>query len=261
MTSPPLHGRTGGNGPEWVVGFHAVLAALERGSSQTEVVWLAEGVSGGRAQRIVESARRARVRFTRVPRRELDEIAAGVAHNGFAARLSPVAFSDPGGVLEAPPPSCVIGLDSLEDPHNLGAVVRTAAGLGLSGVVVSGPHPPPLGGATAKVAAGTLPLVRVARVAALGDFVREARRAGFWAFGADPAGTPLDRVEMPERTLLCLGSEAGGLRAKTRSALDEIVAIPLVDTVESLNLSVAAALLAWEWRRSFPLPDRAPGNT
>jgi 23S rRNA (guanosine2251-2'-O)-methyltransferase len=237
---------------EWVVGFHAVLAALEHQGDRVEVVCIGEGTAGGRAGRVLAAVRAAGVRCHPMPRRQLDEIAAGAAHNGFAARLAPVALAAAGSLLEVYGPACLIGLDSPEDPHNLGAVVRVAAGLGLAGVVVSGPHPPPLAGAVAKVAAGTLPLVRLAHVGSLGDFARQAKDAGFWVVGAAMEGSPVSSFELPDRLLLCLGAEATGLRAKTRAALDATVAIPLAAGVESLNLSVATAILAWEWRRRFP---------
>ena len=237
---------------EWVAGFHAVLAALAHEPARVEVVWVGDGVAGPRAGQLLDAARAAGVRFARVPRRKLDEVADGTAHNGAAARLAPAPLADARALLAAPAPACIVGLDALEDPHNLGAVVRTAAAFGLAGVVMGGPHPPPLGGAAAKVAAGTLPLVRVAHVGSLGDFATAAKDAGYWVWGAEAGGTPLDRVELPDRLLLCLGAEAGGLRAKTRQALDGVVAIPIAPEVESLNLSVAAGVLAWEWRRRFP---------
>jgi 23S rRNA (guanosine2251-2'-O)-methyltransferase len=216
-----------------------------------EVVWVAEGLSGARARQLLDAARTAGVRYTSVPRRKLDVVAGGVAHNGAAARLAPTPLADPHALLEPGGPLCLLGLDGLEDAHNLGAVVRTAAALALGGVVVAGPHPPPLGGAAAKVAAGTISLVRVAHVGSLGDFAFAAKKAGFWVLGADSGGTPVDELELPERLLLCLGGEAAGLRAKTRKALDGRVAIPLAPGVESMNLSVAAGVLAWEWRRRF----------
>ncbi len=239
-----------------MVGFHAVLAAVEREPERVEVIWTAEG--GGRVRRVTEAARRARVRVHSVPRRQLDEVAGGLAHNGVAARLTPSPLAGAEELLTGGGPACVIGLDAVEDGHNLGAVVRVAAGLSLTGVVVAGPHPPPLGGAAAKVAAGTLQLVRIAHVGSLGDFARTAKEAGFWVYGAEAGGTAVGEVELPERLLLCLGAEATGLRAKTRQALDGTVAIPLAASVESLNLSVATGILAWEWRRRFPLPAPAP---
>ncbi|MFZ5804023.1 MAG: TrmH family RNA methyltransferase [Acidobacteriota bacterium] len=238
------------SGTNWVVGFHAVAAALEREPSRVEVVWLGEGVGGNRARTVLELARQAGVRFAVVPRRELDRVAEGAAHNGFAARLAPAPLADAEPLLATASPVCLLGLDGVQDPHNLGAVIRVAAAFSLGGVVVAGPHPPPLGGAAAKVAAGTLPLVRVARVGALGDFARQAQEAGFTVLGADARGEPVHRVELPDRLLLCLGGEEG-LRAKTQRFLDGVVAIPIAREVESLNLAVACGILAWEWRRRW----------
>lgn len=232
------------------MGFHAVVAALEREPSRVEVVWLGEGVGGSRARTVLELVRHAGVRFAVVPRRELDRVAEGAAHNGFAARLAPAPLADAEDLLRIPAPTCLLGLDGVQDPHNLGAVIRVAAAFSLGGVVVAGPHPPPLGGAAAKVAAGTLPLVKVARVGSLGDFARLAREEGFAVLGADAQGEPVDKVDLPERLLLCLGGEEG-LRAKTQRFLDGIVAIPISREVESLNVAVACGILAWEWRRRW----------
>lgn len=243
------------SGAEWVVGFHAVLAVLEREGARVEVVWLADGLSGGRRERIAEAARRAGTRLRLVPRRQLDEVATGVAHNGFGARVAPVPLADADELLGVTGPCCLVGLDGVEDGHNLGAIIRSVAAFGLEAVVVAGPHPPPLGGAVAKVAAGTLPLVRVAHVGSLGDFAVRAKERGFWVMGAEAGGTPLAEVELPDRLLLCLGAEAGGLRAKTLKLVDETVAITHVAAVESLNLSVAAGILCWEWRRRYPIPQ------
>jgi 23S rRNA (guanosine2251-2'-O)-methyltransferase len=234
-----------------VVGFHAVLAALEHDAARVELLLVQQG-GGGRADRVLEAARRANVRWQLVPRARLDELARDLAHNGFAARLAPAPLADADELLELPAPVCLVGLDGVEDVHNLGAVIRTAAALSLGGVVVAGPHPPPLGGAAAKVAAGSLPLVPVAHVGSLGDYARRARDGGFWVYGADPDGEPVAAVELPEKLLLCLGAEASGLRSKTRAFLDGRLAIPIAQGVESLNLSVAAAILAWEWRRRYP---------
>lgn len=241
---------------EWVVGFHAVLAALEESDCRVELVWLAAGVGGPRAQQVLTAARRRAVRFASVPRRQLDGVADNVAHNGFAARVAPAPLADPDSLLGLPSPVCLLGLDGLEDGHNLGAVVRTAAGLGLGGVIVAGPHPPPLGGAAAKVAAGTMARVAVAHVGSLGDYAIAAKNEGFWVLGAATGGEDVARFDLPDRLLLCLGAEATGLRAKTRKALDATISVPLAGGVESLNLSVAAGILAWEWRRRHPPPSR-----
>jgi 23S rRNA (guanosine2251-2'-O)-methyltransferase len=252
-------------GAQWVLGFHAVLAAVEHQPRLVEVVWLLKPADA-RRRRVLDAARAKGVRYRLVARRELDAVAGGASHNGVAARLSAVETVEPQALLGTVAPVCLIGLDGVEDGRNVGAVVRVAAGLGIAGVVLGGPHPPPLAGAAAKVAAGTLSLVPVAHVGALGDFAVQAKDAGFWVYGAEAGAEEVSRFELPERLLLCLGAEASGLRAKTRKALDGTVGIPLAPGVESLNLAVAAGVLAWEWRRRFPLPpaqgtgERGPGT-
>lgn len=243
-----------------MVGFHAVLAALEHEAARVELVLVQQGGGGSRTDRVLELVRRAGVRWQAVPRARLDELARDLAHNGFAARLAPAPLADADDLLSLPAPVCLVCLDGVEDGHNLGAVIRTAAALSLGGVVVAGPHPPPLGGAAAKVAAGALPLIPVAHVGSLGDFARRARDAGFWAYGADREGEPVVAVDLPERLLLCLGAEASGLRAKTRAMLDGRLAIPIAAGVDSLNLSVATGILAWEWRRRHPAAAASGGS-
>ena len=236
---------------EWVFGFHAVVGALQHGAARVELVCIAEGVGGKRVDEVLSLARARRVRFSTVPRRELDRLAAGAAHNGFAARLAPAPLAAVEALLAQPAPVCLLGLDGIQDPRNLGAVIRVAAAFGVGGVVIAGPHPPPLGGATAKVAAGTLPLVSVARVGSLGDLARKAQERGFVVLGADVGGQPITAVAWPDRLLLCVGGEEG-LRAKTSRFLDGLVAIPMDRRVESLNLAVACGILLWEWRRHWP---------
>jgi 23S rRNA (guanosine2251-2'-O)-methyltransferase len=137
-------------------------------------------------------------------------------------------------------------VDDLKDPHNLGAVLRTAAALAVGGVVIAGPSAPPLGGAVAKAAAGTLGRVPLARAQVAADALIQLRDRGYWVLGADAGGTPVGEVRPAKRWVLCVGAEERGLRAKTRSQVDEFVAIPMAGGVESLNLSVSAGILLWE---------------
>lgn len=240
---------------DWIVGFHAVLAGLE-GDRSAEQLWLQEGRHDGRLRRLEAVARDRRVAVRRVPRRRLDEVAAGQPHNGCALRAAPVRLAGIDDIV-APgdQPGRVVVLDSVEDPHNLGAVIRTAAAFGVDGVVVAGPSAPPLGGAAAKAAAGQLDRVRLVRVTVAADALRTLRDAGYWIVGAATAGVPCRGYDPTGRWALCLGSEQKGLRAKTRSAIDELVAIPMADGVESLNLSVAAAVLMYELVGRSTAPD------
>jgi 23S rRNA (guanosine2251-2'-O)-methyltransferase len=233
---------------DWIVGFHAVLARLEAGRP-VELLWLQDGRSDSRLGRLAAEARERGVPVRRVPRRRLDEVAAGQPHNGCAVRAAPVALrvvSDlvrPDGEAAA-----VLLLDGVEDPHNLGAVVRSAAAFGLDGVIIAGPSAPPLAGAATRAAAGHLERVPLARVNVAADALAVLKSEGYWVFGAAMEGTPCPEVRVTDRWALCIGSEHRGLRAKTRSVVDELIAIPMAEGIESLNLSVAAGVLMYQLR-------------
>ena len=117
---------------------------------------------------------------------------------------------------------------------------------GYPGLVIAGPSAPPLGGAVAKAAAGQLGRVKMAREQVAADALTRFQNHGYWIFAADAAGTALQELRSTERWVLCVGAEEKGLRAKTRSKIDEFVAIPMAEGVESLNLSVSAGILLWE---------------
>jgi len=234
----------------WLVGFHAVLGALES-DRPVEVVWLQQGRRDGRARRMEEAARRRGVPVRVVPRARLDRLAGGGAHTGCAARVGAVAWAAVRDVV-APEgrPGRVLLLDDVTDPHNVGAVIRTCVAFGVDGLVVAGPSAPPLAGAASRAAAGLVDRIPIARVTVAADALVELRGEGYWVFGADAAGVPVGEVSVPDRWVMCVGSEARGLRAKTRSVVDEWVAVPMADGVESLNLSVSAAVLLYELSRT-----------
>ena len=230
----------------WTVGFHAVLGILES-EQPVDVLWIQKDRRDRRMQRIRTAARSRGIRYDLVPRARLDRVSDGVAHNGCAVRSTPVAFVELEDLVVAEnEPSRLLLVDDLSDPHNLGAILRTAVALAVDGVVIAGPSAPPLGGAVAKAAAGLLGRVPLARARVAADALVHLRGHGYWAFAADAAGTPVAEVLPVSRWVLCIGAEERGLRAKTRSQIDELVGIPMAEGVESLNLSVSAGILLWE---------------
>jgi 23S rRNA (guanosine2251-2'-O)-methyltransferase len=237
----------------WTVGFHAVMAILE-GGQPVDALWLQKDRRDRRMQKIKGIARSRGIRYDVVPRARLDKVSGGVAHNGCAVRSAPVDFVEIGELVQtADGPSRLLLLDDLEDPHNLGAVLRTAAAFAVDGVVIAGPSAPPLGGAVAKAATGLVGRVPLAREKVAADVLSRLKSEGYWVFAADAHGTPLDEVASSPRWVLCIGAEERGLRAKTRAQVDEMVAVPMAEGVESLNLSVSAGILLWELSKSQKL--------
>jgi len=242
---------------DWVVGYHAVLGALESPRS-VEVVWLQKGRRDKRLQRLLDTARARGVITRWVARDRLDRLSGEAPHNGCAVRCAPVELTQlhdvivPDGI-----PSRVLLLDDLTDPHNLGAVIRSAAGFGVDGLVIAGPSAPPLGGAAERAAAGLMGRVPMVRATVAADVLSTLRDQGYWALGADASGAPVSEVRPSDRWVLCIGAEEKGLRAKTRSQIDEFIRIPMAEGVESFNVSVATGVLLYHLCHIWPPPTRS----
>jgi 23S rRNA (guanosine2251-2'-O)-methyltransferase len=236
----------------WTVGFHAVSGLLASGRP-VEVVLVQQGRHDRRMGQIIEQARSCGVLVDLVPRNRLNAIAEGMPHNGCAARAAPVAYRQLETLLTPEGgPGRLLLLDHVSDPHNLGAVIRTAAAFAVDGIIVAGPNAPPLAGALAKAAAGQLERVPLARIKVAGDALVKLQGYGYWTIGAAADGETVTKVRPVDRWVLCLGSEERGLRAKTRKQIDEWVAIPMAPGVESLNLSVASGVLLYELTCHWP---------
>ncbi|MCP4899181.1 MAG: 23S rRNA (guanosine(2251)-2'-O)-methyltransferase RlmB [bacterium] len=231
----------------WIVGFHAVLDALE-GSRNAEVVWLQGGRRDRRTRQIFDAARDRGLQVKYVERRRLDEVSEGVPHNGCAVRCAPIEFSSLDDLVsDVRSSGGILLMDGVQDPHNLGSVIRSAAAFGVRAVILAGHSLPPVGGAAAKAAAGQLSRVMMVRVNVAADALSMLQSEDYWIFGADMSGTPISKLKVPAKWVLCVGEEKRGLRAKTRSKIDELVAIPMREGVESLNLSVSAGILLYEF--------------
>jgi len=241
-----------------IVGFNAVLGALESPRRILDRVFIVRGKSGGRFRQLREAARRAGVPLVEVERSRVDRMSAGAAHQGVAALAASSAYASLESVVEAcRPEGRLLLLDGVEDPRNLGAVIRSAAAVGVAGVILPEHRTAGLTPGAERAAAGTLQSVPVARCRNIADLVLELRDMNFWVAGLDAAGeVAWDRAEYPRRMALVVGGEAKGLRPRVRKACDVVLSVPLASGVESLNLSVAAAVVLYEALRQ----DRTRGN-
>ncbi len=234
-----------------LVGIHAVSAALrsaaESGQGLDRVI-VARGASNSRLQTIVDECRRLGVPVRFEARSALRRVAATGAHQGVVAISSSRSYRSIEEVLaDAGDPCTLVLLDSVQDPHNLGAIIRTADGAGASAVAIPERRSARLSEAATKAAAGALESLPVVRVKNLGRAMEQLKDAGFWIYGFDAeAHMEYDEAEYDDRCALVLGGESDGLREKVAERCDFLVRIPLAGSVASLNVSVAAGVALFE---------------
>lgn len=199
----------------------------------------------------VEASARARqLAVEKVPPERLGQILPPDApHQGLALNVGPLPERDP-SEFGRDDRSLLLALDQVSDPRNLGAILRTAAALGVEGVLLPQRRSAELNGACAKAASGALDLVPVVEVVNLGRTLADLKQRGYWIVGLDAAGAAaLETLDLPPRVVLVLGSEGEGLRRLTREHCDLMVRIPIGRSVESLNVSNAAAIALYELAR------------
>jgi 23S rRNA (guanosine2251-2'-O)-methyltransferase len=186
---------------------------------------------------------------------ELTELAGSPDHQGTVAEVDPFPYADPASLL-APADALVLALDQVQDPHNLGAVCRSAEAAGATGVVIPERRAVAISPAVCKASAGAVEHLLVARVRNLADWLAQAKsREGLWVYGAEAgAAGPYDEADMTGPLVLVLGSEGGGIRPRVAEACDAMVSIPVRGRTASLNVSAAAAVLLFEVLRQRARP-------
>lgn len=206
-------------------------------------------------RRPVAEARHGRRRVRRVwtsadtDAAELTRLAGSPDHQGVVAEVDSYPYADPAALLERPG-ALLVALDQVQDPHNLGAVCRSAEAAGATGVVITERRSASVTAAVAKASAGAVEHLPVARVANLAAWLARARDAGAWIYGAE-AGAPVahTQTDLTGKVVLVLGSEGSGLRRLVADSCDALISIPASGRVGSLNVSAAAAVLLFEAMR------------
>jgi 23S rRNA (guanosine2251-2'-O)-methyltransferase len=239
---------------EIVYGPHAVRALLERRPAAVRRVILQAGRNDRRASELAELARAAGVAIDTRPLLELDALTGGAAHQGAAARIQPAAPLDEDELLirldATSRPALVLVLDGVQDPHNLGACLRTADGAGVDAVIVPRDRAVGLTPVVRKVAAGAAETVPFTQVTNLARFLRALKEQGLWIVGTDgSAETVHFAADLKGPLAIVVGAEGGGMRRLTREHCDLVVRLPMQGAVESLNVSVAAGILLYECLR------------
>jgi 23S rRNA (guanosine2251-2'-O)-methyltransferase len=246
----------GPKGSYWIYGHHAVLAAID--NPKRRIRRLVQAGAGGErqgARAAIGGSERPLPAWETVERPVLDRLAGRESvHQGVAAQvelLAEIEIEELTAAAADRPDAPLIILDQVTDPHNVGAILRSAAAFGALGVVLTERHAAPETGVLAKAASGALELVPLVRVANLARAMEQLKAAGFWCVGlAAEAERTLAQARLSGRVALCLGAEGSGLRRLTRAHCDLLVKLPTSGPIDHLNVSNAAAVALYELART-----------
>jgi 23S rRNA (guanosine2251-2'-O)-methyltransferase len=233
-----------------IEGRNAVLEALRAGTA-LDKVYLQKGETDKTLGHIASKARAAGAVVVEADRRKLDAMSQTHAHQGVIALAAARAYASVEDILQAAadkgePPLLVV-CDELSDPHNLGAVIRTAECAGAHGVIIPKRRSAGLTAVVAKTSAGAVAHVPVARVPNLPALLKDLKKQGVWVFGADAGGsTPLYEADLKGPAAIVVGSEGSGMSRLVAETCDFLISIPMRGKLNSLNASAAAAILLYE---------------
>jgi 23S rRNA (guanosine2251-2'-O)-methyltransferase len=233
-------------------GFHAIESLLDHEATAIERVWIDSARNDSRTSSILEQARQLGVRVQRVPKEKLVELAGKDArHQGVIARIRQVQTRGESDIeqylAEVDGLPLILVLDGIQDPHNLGACLRTAAAVGAHAVILPKDKSAPLNATVRKVASGAIESLQLFQVTNLARVLERIKAAGIWVIGtAGEAESDLYQGNFNLPVAIVVGSEGKGLRKRTRDLCDSLVRIPIADNMESLNVSVATGVCLYE---------------
>ena len=236
---------------QWIAGINAVAAAIEHDAGNVREVMIEAGAKNPRLVEIEENARRRDIDVRRVATQALDGVTGNLRHQGVAARYAAAKTWDedelPGLVEAASGKALVLVLDGVQDPHNLGACLRSAAAAGATAVVIPKDKAVQVNATVRKTSAGAADTVPVVRATNLARVLRDLQKQGVWIHGLEGGATAsLYDLDMRGNVALVLGGEADGMRRLTRENCDSLVSIPMPGGFESLNVSVATGVALFE---------------
>lgn len=236
-----------------LVGRNAVTEALKSGRGINKL-WIASGDREGSVSEIAALAKERGIVMQYVERAKIESFAGGHRHQGVLAYVAPVPYAELDDILKAAEakgeaPFLVL-LDELEDPHNLGALLRTADATGVHGILIPKRRSVSLNATVAKTSAGAVEYVPVARIGNIAQTLKTLKEKGFWVAGADMDGEKAYyEADLTGPLVLVVGSEGRGMSRLTKEACDFIVSMPMVGRINSLNASVAGSILMYESMR------------
>jgi 23S rRNA (guanosine2251-2'-O)-methyltransferase len=255
---------------EVLYGLHPVEEALKAGRRRFDHVLVAQERHDARLEQLVAQCRQAGVRVRQESREQLTLAAQVPAHQGVVAFVHPQEslsiedLFDPGSAAKSGTARLLLALDGVEDPQNLGALLRVADGAGVDGVILTERRSAPLSPVAVKASAGAAEHLRIARVVNLVRALEELKRQNIWIIGLDERGsTNYDQFDFTGNCVLVLGREGAGLHDLVRRTCDHLLRIPMAGGVSSLNVSTAGAVVLYEafrQRRNAAFSATAPAS-
>ena len=235
-----------------VAGRNAVLETLENGQ-RIDTVFIAKGATGGSVSKIIAMAKEGGYPIKEVSNEKLDAMSGSTPHQGVAVALSAVDYAEVSDILaladERDEKPFIIIADEIEDPHNLGALIRTAETAGAHGVIIPKRRNVSMTAAVFKTSAGAAAHLPIARVANLASTVDELKKEGIWVYGADMEGQTWCQTDFSGGVALIVGSEGKGISRLLSEKCDVMVSLPMQGEINSLNASVAGGIIMYEVAR------------
>ena len=232
-----------------ICGRNPVLEAVRSGR-EIDRLYVAHGVSGGSVTAIIAKCKAKEILIKEISPQKLDYYCCGAKHQGVAVMIASQDYSTPEEILETArernEKPFIIVCDEIEDPHNLGAIIRTAEACGVHGIIIPKRRSASLNMTVAKSASGALEYMKVARVTNIANTIDFLKENGIWVFGADMEGTDYTLTDFDIPCALVIGNEGKGIGALTAKKCDGIVSLPMSGKINSLNASVAAGVLMYE---------------
>ena len=241
---------------DFVFGRHAVVEALQT-PNRVNRVFIQEGTSGRDAAKVIELAHEKGIQVQTVPKTKIEALVGDAVHQGLVASIAAYEYADLEDVFkkaeEKGEDLFIVILDGVEDPHNLGSILRTADATGVHGIIIPKRRSASLTATVAKASTGAIEHVPVVRVTNLTQTIEQLKARGIWVFGTDMNGTDYRKWNTSGPLAIVMGNEGKGLSRIVKESVDEMVTIPMVGHVQSLNASVASALMMYEVFRNRSL--------
>ena len=235
---------------DMIYGIHPVQEALRSKTRNVTQLYVSDSKAGHRAvEDIIRLAKRQNVKIDRIDNKTLDRLTRNANHQGIMAKIQPVKLMKLSNAIyesDGNKKDLWLAVDEMTDPQNLGAIIRSAACLGFSTIILPNRRTVGITPAVYKVACGAIENINIVEVANLSAALTDLKEEGFWIYGADAGGESVTEIKFPAKTCIVMGSEGTGISNLLEKQCDTIVSIPTCGKIDSLNVSVATGVLLYE---------------